>query len=166
MPKLNEVLFGKKDKAKQLKTTTPDQDMIMKLIRQGLAKGEGPFADLFGGFDKEAFEQGVNQPALKNFQDNILPQLQEKFIAGNQVLGSGMRNAQTKAATDLQSQLAALMYQAQQGQQANRLSGINSLLGKQGVENIYKKGNEGLIPGVAKGFAEGAGNAAGTAVVG
>lgn len=141
-------LFGgnagkKSEKTKQLPTQTKEQQQLAKLINAGLVSGKGPFAELFGDFNQEKFDQGVTQPALKNFQENILPQLQEKFIAGNQVLGSGMRNAQVKAATDLQSQLAALMYQAQQQQQQNKLAGIQSALGNRGVENVTKGGTKG-----------------------
>src|ERR1700761_6084707 len=120
MPKLGEILFGKKDKVKQAKTTNPMQDQLLALISEGLSKGEGALADIFGGFDEAAFNEGVTQPALKNFKENILPQLQEKFIANNQVLGTGFQNAQAKAGADLQSKLAQLMYNAQQDQKQNR----------------------------------------------
>jgi hypothetical protein len=157
MPKLSEILFGKKDKVKQLKTTNPLQDQLMQLINEGLTSGEGPFGDLFGSFDEDSFNKGVTEPALKNFKENILPMLQEKFIAGNQVLGSGLQNAQVKAAGNLQDQLAQLMYQAQQGQQQNKLAGINSLLGRNTFENVYKQGSTGLVPGVLQGATQGLG---------
>lgn len=166
MPKLKEVLFGKKDKIKQAKTLTPGQEKLMSLINQGLVKGEGPFAELFGDFDPEAFEEGVTNPALKNFQENILPQIQEKFIAGNQVLGSGMRRGQLKASTDLQTQLAQLMYQAKQDQQKNKLAGLQTQLGTKGFENIYKQGTTGAVQGFVQGAGEGLGKAAGAAIAG
>lgn len=166
MPKLSDFLFGKREKVKKAKTITPGQEELMKLIEEGLKSGTGPFADIFGPFNEQAFEKGVTQPALKNFQENILPQLQEKFIAGNQVLGSGMRRAQTKAATDLQSKLAELMYQAQQGQQKNRLAGLDVGLGTKAFENIYRPQGEGIVQGGLKAGAGAAGAAAGGAVAG
>lgn len=166
MPKLKEFLFGKKDKVKKLPTLTPEQQELMELINQGLTSGEGPFKDIFGSFDQNAFNEGVSKPALKQFQESILPQLQEKFIAGNQVLGSGMRNAQLKAGTDLQDKLAQLMYQAQQDQQKNKLSGINTLLGTRGFENLYKQGNTGAVQGALQGAAQGAGQMAGATIAG
>lgn len=166
MPKFNEFLFGKKDKVKQVSTLTPDQQQLMSLISEGLTSGEGPLKDLFGGFDEQAFQEGVSKPALKMFQDEILPQIQEKFIAGNQVLGSGMRRAQLKAGTDLQSKLAQLMYEAQQNQQKNKLAGINSILGTKGFENIYKQGTTGAVQGLAQGAGQGIGQMAGAAIAG
>lgn len=166
MPKFKEVLFGKSDKTKQLATQSREQKEISSLINKGLQTGRGPLGDIFGGFDKKAFKRGVTEPALKNFEKYILPMLQEKFISGNQVGGSGMRNEFSKAGEDLQAQLAGLMYQAQQGQQQNRLQGINTLLGTKPFENIYKQGNQGLVQGTIQGFAEGAGKAAGSFIAG
>lgn len=166
MPKFNEFLFGKKDKIKQAKTLTPEQEKLMALIDEGLTSGQGPFADIFGGFNKEAFEEGVSKPALQNFQENILPQIQEKFIAGNQVLGSGMRRGQLKAATDLQTQLAQLMYQAQQDAMKNKLAGIQTQLGTKGFENIYKQGTSGAVQGFLQGAGQGLGMAGGAAIAG
>ena len=166
MPKVSEFLFGGKDKVKKASVLDKDQEELLALIKQGLTSGEGPFSDIFGKFNEQEFEQGVTQPALKNFQENILPQLQEKFIAGNQVLGSGMRNAQLKAGTDLQSKLAELMYGAQQQQKQNRAGGIQQALGTKAFENIYQQGKEGVVPGVLKGAATGFGTAVGNAIPG
>ena len=166
MPKLSEILFGKKSKSKKLKTQTPEQEALMKLITDSLAGGDNALSDIFGGFDQAAFEEGVSKPALKQFQEDILPQIQEKFIAGNQVLGSGLQRAQAKAGSDLQAKLAQLMYDAQNQQKQNRISGVNTALGTKGFENIYKPGTEGAVQGFFKGSGQGIGNAAGAAIAG
>ena len=166
MPTTKEILIGSGDKIKKAKTLDSGQEQLMALIQEGLAKGEGPLADIFGAFDEEAFKKGVTDPALKNFQDNILPMLQEKFIAGNQVGGSGMERGFSKAGTDLQSELAKLMYQGKQDQVKNRLAGLQTSLGTKTHENIYKQGSEGLVQGAVKGFAEGAGKAVGGSIAG
>jgi hypothetical protein len=166
MPKLKEILFGKKGKTKQLDLASPEQKELMRLIQEGLTSGEGPFSDIFGSFNEKDFEQGVTEPALKNFQENILPQIQEKFIAGNQVLGSGMRRGQLKAGVDLQSELSKLLYEAKQGQKQNQLSGIQTLLGKQTHENLYKQGSQGAVQGFVQGAGQGVGTAAGATIAG
>ena len=157
MPKLKEVLFGKKGKTKQISTLTPEQKQLMELINEGLTSGEGPFGDLFGGFNQEQFDEGIAKPAFKMFQEDVLPQIQEKFIAGNQVLGSGMRRGQLKAGVDLQDKLAQLMYQAQQDQQKNKLAGINSILGTKAFENVYKPGTTGAVGGFFQGLTSNSG---------
>lgn len=162
MPKFNEFLFGKKGKAKKLDTLTPDQQQLMKLITDSLAGGEGALSDLFGQFDKSAFEEGVSKPALQQFQDEILPQIQEKFSFGGQAGGSGFQRAGAKAATDLQAKLAQLMYDAQNQQKQNKLQGINQALGTRAFENIYKPGTEGAAQGFIKGIGNGLGNVLGS----
>ncbi|MDE2106823.1 MAG: hypothetical protein KGL39_56935 [Patescibacteria group bacterium] len=166
MPKPSEFLFGSKDKIKKAGTLTPEQQELIALINEGLTKGTGAFGGLFGDFDQKGFEEGVTKPALQNFQENILPQIQEKFIAGNQVLGSGMRRGQLKAGTDLQTQLAQLLYNAKQEQQKNKLAGIQNVLGTKGIENIYKQGTTGAVQGFIQGAGQGLGQAAGTAIAG
>ena len=166
MPKLKEILFGKRDKVKKKSILSNGQQELAGLIEQGLKSGEGPFGDLFGAFDEEAFNKGVTQPELKNFRENVLPQLQEKFIGNNQVLGSGLQRAQTKAGVDLQSKLAELMYQAQQEKGKMQLAGLQTGLGTKQFENIYKQGSTGLIPGAIQGFTSGASKAAGAAIAG
>lgn len=162
-------LFGgnigaKKEKFKQQSLKTPEQQALMELIQEGLTSGEGPFGDLFGKFDESAFQKGVVNPAMKNFQENILPQLQEKFISGNQAAGSGLRNAQMRAGVDLQDKLAQLMYQAQQGQNQNRLQGLSSLIGGQNIENVYRPATQGIGSSLLQGMLPGISGAIGKGI--
>ncbi len=159
-------LTGTKGKIKSASTQTPEQQELLKLITEGITSGEGPLKDIFGEFDPAAFEAGVSKPALQQFQDEILPLLQEKFIGNNQVGGSGFQRAGAKAATDLQSKLAELMYNAQNQQKQNKLQGINTALGTKATENIYKPGTEGAAQGFIKGVGQGVGTAAGAAIAG
>jgi hypothetical protein len=164
MPKLKEYLFGKKSKVKTQDLRTEEQKMLQALIEEGLTKGTGPFADIFGEFDENAFQEGVANPALKNFKENILPQIQEQFIAGNAVQGSGLQRAKVKGATDLQSKLAELMYGAQQKQNENRLSGLGLINNAQGKQSYVKEGSKGLVNSAVEGFAGAAGKGVGTGV--
>lgn len=160
MPKLGEVLFGKKAKTKQKTTLTPVQEELMGLLGEGLKTDEGALGDIFG-FNEQNFQEGVEKPALKHFQESVLPGILEKF-AGNNNMGSGIRRATLKAGTDLQSNLAGLRYGAQQDAIKNKLTGINQLLGTRAFENVHKPANEGLMQGVYKGFATGLGQGIGS----
>lgn len=164
MPKLNEILLGSKDKVKQLSTLDSGQQTLLKLITEGLANGTGGFGDLFGGFDQDAFNKGVKDPALKTYQDEILPGILEKFVG--QSGGSAMRRGVLKSGTDLTSKLAGLQYDAQQKQQANRMAGLNTALGTRSVENIVQGGSEGLVQGAVKGLATGVGQSIGGGIPG
>lgn len=154
MAKLSEILFGKKDKIKQVSNLNRPQQELLDLILQGIASGDGALGNLFGEFNQEAFQEGITQPALRQFQEEILPAIQEKFISGNQVGGSGMNRAALKAGTDLQSRLAQLMYDAQQRHQQTQLSGIQTALGTRPFENMYQQGQTGIVPSLAQGVTQ------------
>lgn len=160
------ALFGKSAKNKQLSLLTPEQQQLTELINEGLTKGSGPFAELLGSFNESEFNKGVSEPAMKHFQEKILPQLQEKFIAGNQALGSGMRQGQLDAATDFQSKLAGLRYNAQQQQQQNRMGGLQTALGVRGFENLHTPAQKGLVQGFAQNMTNRAADAASAAIAG
>lgn len=157
MPSVKEIAFGKKGKSKQLGTLSKEQKELTNLINKGLLKGKGPLKDLFGEFNQEEFQKGIGDPAMKQFKEQLLPQLQAKYIAGGQSLGSGQYGGEIREATDLQSRLASLQYGAQEEQKNRRQNGLNTAIGKQSVENIYKPGSEGLVQGAVKEFAHGAG---------
>jgi len=160
------ILFGTDTETKQYDLVDQGQKDLMNAVNEGLLSGEGPLADLYGKFNQNEFQEGVANPAMKNFQDNILPMIQEKFIAGNQVLGSGMRRGQQKGAVDLQAHLAGLMYQAQQQQKQNQMQGMSTNVNKQTVENITHQGEGGLVQGAMEGMNQVAGQVAGAATKG
>ena len=147
----------KQPKLEQLSTQTPAQKELEELIMSGIKSGTGPLSGLLEGFNPQAFEEGVAKPSIQNFKENILPMLQEKFIAGNQVGGSGAAKSIGRAGQGLQSTLANLLYQAQesgkQSKNANLMQLLDLIAGGRGPENVYKPGQEGLGPTFAKGAA-------------
>ncbi len=156
-------------KVTQATLKTPEQTQLMKLITDALTSGSGPLADIFGQFNEGEFQKGVVQPGLKNFTENILPQLQEQYVSRNQVGGSGQARAQLKAGTDLQSQFDALRYGAQNQQKQNRISGAQNAISQNTFDNIVEEKQpkssiwESILPGLvttAAGFAGGPGGAA------
>jgi len=153
MPSGNEIWTGSSGEVIKANTQTPEMQKLHKLIIEGLSSGTGPFADLFN-FNKEDFQKGVADPAMKNFSENVLPQLQEKFIANNQQLGSGLQKASVKGAAQVQSDISKLLYEAQQGAKQNKLQGANLALNAKPFENIYKPGSEGILQGALTGAAK------------
>ncbi len=168
MPKIGEWFGGKKGKFKTKSTVNPMQEDLLAMISDALESGQGPLAGLFGAFNEEEFNKGVRDPALKNFEETILPMLQEKFIGNGQLGGSGQRDAFGKAGSDLQSKLAELLYGAQQQQKQNQVSGVQNVLGTKTFENIYKPPTSGAaapllgsaIDAVASAYTGGASSAA------
>lgn len=144
---------GKSPKIKQQSLQTPEQKEIAKLIADAIKTGQGPLTDLFKGFDMGQFEEGVSKPALQNFQDNILPLLQEKFSAsGYQGTPTAAREL-GKAGSSLQNELSKLLYQSQLDSQKMKSGNLLDLLRlhqQPSVENVATQGNPGLGPSFAK----------------
>lgn len=162
----HEFLFGKEGKMGKASTLSKDQKELVKLINEGLIKGDGPFKDLFGSFNQEEFKKGVADPALKQFQEEVLPMIQEKYVANNQSGGSGMRRGLLKAGTNFQSQLAKLLYEAQQGHKQNKLAGIQTGLGKEAVKPFYQPGTQGVAQSFVGAVGEGVGKGIGQKIAG
>lgn len=150
MPKFKDFLFGKRDKLKQVGTLTPEQQNLNDLILQAITNNEGPLKELFGKFDPESFNKGVKEPALKEFQDTVLPQLQERYISNNAFKGSSFRNAALKSSEDLSSKLAQLLYEAQQKHQSQQTNAINNFQSQRQFENVNQPGYEGFAQGLLK----------------
>ncbi len=166
-------------KTKQVPLLSNDQLQLMQLITQGLTQGSGPLSEIFGGFNQESFQKNVATPTWENFKANILPGITEKYIASNRFGGTDVINAEARAAQGLQGELARLMYEAQQQQKQNQLSGIQNILNTKTYENVIqpkeKKSSfwEKILPavgtaagGVLGSFIPGIGTVAGAGVGG
>lgn len=151
---------SKKSKVTQANAQSPLQQELSRLINEGLTNGEGAFADIFGQFNEDEFEQGIKQPAMKEFQEEILPQILNKY-SGKGGKGGALRRGLRKGAEGLESNLAGLKYQAQQQQKQNRLTGIQTGLGTKAFENIYEPGEQSVLQSAVGQFAAGAGKAVG-----
>jgi hypothetical protein len=172
MPKLNEFLFGSKDKAKKFQNLTPEQMSLLNQVMQALT-GQGgdqnPFSQMFGEFNPEqtadVFQRGVADPAMRNFRQRIIPQIQQSFA--DQGASSGLNNSLATAGRDLEenlsSQLANFIYGAQQQQNQNRFQGLNLGLNTQTFQPYIQQGSAGLVPSTLQAFAGGAGKSFGTA---
>jgi hypothetical protein len=144
-------------RVKQASLETKLQKELAELINKGLISGEGPLGDIFGSFNEEQFQQGIQEPSLKNFQENILPQLMEKFNSQNALQSGAFQKAKFKAGTDLQSDLNKLRYGAQEQNKLNRLTGLQTGLAKQGVENIVFPQKTSTMDALLQGLVSNAG---------
>lgn len=163
MPKLKEFLFGKKDKAKKFDTLTGGQMDVLNQLLAGLQGQGGAFGGMFGEFDPTAtanmWEQGVAAPAMRNFQQRVIPSIMQSFA--DQGASSGLSNSLATAGRDMEenlnAQLAQYMWQAQMQQQQNRMAGLGLGLGTKAFQPYVQQGYAGMIPGFLQSFGEGAG---------
>lgn len=172
MPKLSEWLFGKKDKVKKFDTMTGGQMDVLNQLLAGLQGQGGAFGGMFGEFDPNQtanmWEQGVAAPAMRNFQQRVIPSIMQSFA--DQGSSSGLGNSLATAGRDMEenlnSQLAQYMWQAQMQHQQNRMAGLGLGLGTKAFQPYTQQGYAGAIPGFMQGVGQGAGQAFGNAIPG
>lgn len=181
MPGLWEMLFGSKDKMKQVPTLDPSQQQALQGIlgQLGMMGGKGGaysgaqnyLSGLLSG-DPKAFAQ-FEAPYRQEFEQKTLPGIAERFAGLNPMGGglssSGFGQALGGAGAQLQSQLAGLHGALRQGASGQALGQFNQLanlgLGTRGFENVYQPGSTGLLGGIGAGFGQGMGEAGGSALM-
>lgn len=172
MPGVMEFFFGSKDKAKKFKNFTPEQMGLFQEFIQGLSGGGGSFGNMFGEFDpqnaSDTFQKGVADPAMRNFQQRVIPSIMQSFA--DQGASSGLNNSLATAGRDLEenlsSQLANFIYQSQMQHNQNRLQGLGLGLQTKAFSPYVQQGYKGILPGFVEEFGKGAGQAAGAAAFG
>jgi hypothetical protein len=158
MAGFSEWLFGSKDKFKKLPTGTQQQQGLHNsILGQAMnMQGQGGgydlanqyFNSLLGGNQQQAFDQ-FSAPYLQQFQEQMLPQIAERFAGAGALSSSGFGQALGGAASGLQSQLAQLFSQLQQqaaGQQYGQYNQLASTgLGYQPFAYQQKPGSAGFF---------------------
>lgn len=172
-----EWLFGKPDKLKKVDTGTKEQKALHNNIlaqAMGMAQGGGGydlaqqyFNNFLGGNQQEAFDQ-FSQPYLQQFQEQMLPQIAERFAGGGALSSSGFGQALGGAASGLQAQLAQLFSQLQ-SQAAQQQYGQYNQLAQTGLNYqpfAYQKqaGSSGFLAPLLGGIATAAAGPIGGAI--
>jgi hypothetical protein len=168
---IGDFLFGSPDKLKKVPTGTKQQTQfggtdLINLLQQMMQQGGG--LDLANKYDQsllgngpEAFNQ-FSSPYLKQFEEEILPQIAERFAGMGALSSSGFGQSLGGSASSLQSNLAQLFAQLQ-GQAAGRQQGQFGNLSQLGLNYSpfsyeKQKGSSGVFAPLA--------TAAGTALGG
>jgi hypothetical protein len=109
-----------------------EKDMVARNARMSALGEQGLSSLLKGEFPEQYYRDTIYQPALKNWQEDILPQISESYAGpnGGGFYGSARGNAVTRNARDLSSSLAAqraqLAWNVQQNV-PNAVAAANSL---------------------------------------
>lgn len=122
---------GTPSKSERVSNLSPGQQNIYDLLTQAVS-GEGPFADLFGGFDPDEisrlFQQGVGDPARQQFQEKTLPGLEQRAIGSGLTRSSGGLRQELEASSGLESQLMELLARQQTGARESAMDRQTSIL--------------------------------------
>lgn len=117
---------------------------------------------LLQGFDptqlNDFYQKSLVDPTLQNYNEQVLPAIQQRFGDANAGSSSALNQALAKSATDLSSnlsgQLSGLLYQGQQQGSQNQLSALSqilSLLGQRTFDPIVQGPQSGLLQDILKG---------------
>jgi len=161
---LLDFLFGKRDKLKQIPTMAPFQQQALQGLFQNplqnnplYQQGSSYLQQLLSG-SPESFAN-FEAPYMQNFQQNIVPQLAERFAGSGTGSGalssSGFQNSLGQAGRNLQTDLAGLRSGLQAGALPQALGYAqqpysNAIAGSQipSFSYLNQRGQQGLIPGI------------------
>ncbi len=109
-------LFGGGDQEKRFERFTPEQQQITELLRNILSgQGDQPQGGLLGSmFGEEGFKSFAD-PAMRMFQEEIVPGIAEKFSGLGAQRSSGFQQALAKSGENLATRLGEVRGQQQQG---------------------------------------------------
>jgi hypothetical protein len=177
MANFSEWLFGSNDKLNKIPTGSPEQQGLHNNIlsqANGMSQQGGGydlaqqyFNSLLGGNQQQAFDQ-FSEPYLQQFQEQMLPQIAERFAGAGALSSSGFGQALGGASAGLQSKLAQLFSQFQ-GQAAGQQYNQYNQLSQQGLNHqpfAYNKqqGSAGFLSTLLGGMGNGIGSPIGNSL--
>jgi hypothetical protein len=147
MPKLSEMLFGKKERIDQLPLFTPEQQEYFKMLlegsKPGVESGMDYLTQLLSG-EEGAFDTFA-APLRREFEEQTVPNLAAMFAGKGGGLGSsGFAQSLSSAGAGLTENLAALRENLKM-QAISGLRGFGQMgLGQQ-FESMLRPGTGGLF---------------------
>jgi hypothetical protein len=169
---LMDFLFG--TGFQKMDTMTPEQQQFLSQIMSQLNDGQlgqgyvQGLSGLMGMMDpSSAAYQRFEQPYMKQFNEQTVPQLAERFAGagaqGGALSSSGFGQALSSAGSQLQTSLAGMKAGLQQNAIRDILNQYKSMAGiGLGAQPFgYQQPQQGFVPGIFNSFAQGAGKAMG-----
>ena len=153
----SDFIFGSEDKNVKVQNGSDRQtkfhDQILRQLQQSMKQGGGQYNanqyynNLLGN-PEEAYDR-FSQPYMQQFQEQILPEIAERFAGQGALSSSGFGQALGGAASGLQGQLAKL-FSDLQGNAAQQQYGQYNKMGNQGLNYSpfsyqTQKGSQGMI---------------------
>lgn len=162
MPKLSQILFGRKEKNYQQSLLTPEQQQLQDYLEQA-SKGygaPGAFGEAADYYRDILQNDSSQDPEMRRFQEEIIPGLSEQFSGLGGFRGNSFRNGAANASQSLSERLGALRAGLRQNA-AQGLSSIGQFALQPRVENIHRPETTGLVGSFAKGAGEALGSGLG-----
>ena len=116
---------------------------------QTALSGEGPYAQFLQPQGQEdlqsAFQTGVVEPSLQQYEQQVLPSIQQRFVDMGAGSSSALNQALAQSAQDLQKGLAGQYLPFMQGQQRNTLQALSQLGGLSGQKTFQPYQQQGIL---------------------
>lgn len=174
MPSFSDFLFGSPDTLQKIPTGTKQQEGLhnnilsqaMGMSQGGYQQAQDYYNSLFGQ-GNQAY-QNFAAPYMNQFEEQMLPQIAERFAGAGALSSSGFGQALGGAGAGLQSQLAQLFAQLQsqaagaQTQQYNQLAQTG--LNYQPFAYQQKQGSGGMLAPLLGGIGTAMGGPIGAAL--
>lgn len=145
-PNLDKLLGRSKDTYKDLMK----KDVGQKYLRK-LSPSINTYKDFMNqGIDQSAFKTGVVDPMMQQYNQQVLPGVQQRFTDLNAGSSSALNQALASSANDLTTQMGQMYLPFMQNQQQNKLAAAS------GLSNIYlpfMQQQQNTRMGAAQGYA-------------
>lgn len=166
---IKDFTFGTPGQMHQVSNLRPDQEELsQQLVNAGKGAGAGgafgTSADYYRNLlsDNPADLAAFNAPALRQYNQDIVPGISEQFagMGSGGLSSSGFRNAQIQGVTDLAERLGQIRANLRQAG-AQGLANIGQLGLQSFQTNVQQPGTEGLLSSIAPAVGTAAGAALG-----
>lgn len=128
---------------------SPEQKQFLNSLITGVGPmAQNAFPGLLQGYSEDLYQTGIVEPAMKQYENQILPAIQQRFVDANAGSSSALNQALTQSAGDLSNVLAGQKINLQQSmsqQQLGALGQILSLLGQRSFDPIVQGPQSGLL---------------------
>lgn len=148
---------GKKAKTKKIDTLTDSQKQLLDRVIENLGQGGT-------GFDEDFFTKSFTEPALQEFEDQITPAIQQKFIGAGAGRGSNLQDELTRAGVDVEKSLAGKRAELLNQALNRQLEATRIALGTPAYSVQQQPGETGLVQELVSGLAGGVTGGAGQTV--
>jgi hypothetical protein len=131
---MGSTLMGSAKQSGSAPLMTGEQSSYLAQALQGLGpQANEAFSQFIQPYDQNQFQglfqQAFVDPALQQYEQQVMPMIQQRFIDAGAGSSSALNQALGQSAADLSTMLGSQMGQFYQGQQQNRLQALQGLTG-------------------------------------
>lgn len=124
------------------------ENMIDELLRS--LQGNGQYSDLFN-MNEADFNKYYANPMKNRFNNQIMPMIQQGYLATGMQRGTGLDNALARAGMELNDSINQMYGQQRDSINANRRNAMNTILGRPAGQQASMSGWQGALEGM-KGY--------------